>query len=82
MEGAYMAHILSGITEGFTTWPIRDWIIVAVVVFNAGGLVYMLTNHMKHYGECMEDVKLRLRALEADVAWIKGHLKRNDRVSQ
>ena len=30
----------------FSTWPIRDAVIVLLIVFNAGGLVFTMTNHM------------------------------------
>ncbi len=68
--------------EGFSTWVIRDLLLVIGVIFSAGGVSYMLCNHMKHFNtflkEDMPEIKNRLRTVETDVAWIKGKLESTD----
>ncbi len=60
--------------SGFTTWPLRDIIMVAVIIFNAGGLVYLSRNHMSHMRKSLDEIFMRLRKLEQQVSYIKGKL--------
>ncbi len=56
------------------TWSIRDILIVGGILFNAGGLVYLFMNHMKHVQKKLDDYGKRLIAVEKGVAWIVGKL--------
>ncbi len=55
-------------------WSIRDILIVGGILFNAGGLVYLFFNHMKHVQKKLDDYGIRLISVEKGVAWIVGKL--------
>jgi len=56
------------------SWTLRDILIVGGILFNAGGLVYLFMNHMKHVLKVQELHGERLRKVETGVAWIVGKL--------
>lgn len=62
--------------SGFSTWPIRDILILIIVIFNAGGLVYLTKNHIKHMNETVLEILNRLRSLEQKVSNIEGRLSK------
>lgn len=62
--------------DGYTTWVARDLFFVVMLAFNAGGLVYLVRNHLKHSADNQKEILRRLNKLEDDVSQIKGELKR------
>ena len=51
------------------------WVLAfATLFFNAGGMIYVMTNHVRHLAADMKEVKTRLRGVEEDVSYIKGKL--------
>jgi len=44
----------------------------ALIIFNAGGLVYVMQNHLSSLKKDMREIKERLRKVEEDVSFLKG----------
>jgi len=56
------------------TWTLRDILIIGGILFNAGGLVYLFMNHMRHVQRKLDEYGMRLITVERGVAWIVGKL--------
>ena len=56
------------------TWTLRDILIIGGILFNAGGLVYLFMNHMRHVQRKLDEYGRRLITVERGVAWIIGKL--------
>jgi len=55
-------------------WSIRDILIIGGILFNAGGLVYLFMNHMRHVQRKLDEYGMRLITVEKGVAWLVGKL--------
>ncbi len=55
-------------------WPIRDILFLVAIVFNAGGLVWMVCNHMKHVNDHLSKIWERLEDIQQRLARIEGRL--------
>ena len=62
--------------SGFSTWPIRDIFFGIILIFNAGGFVYIMANHLRHVNQNLAEIFLRLGKIEQRVARIEGGLSK------
>lgn len=48
------------------------WLILASIVFNAGGFVYVVYNHLKHISKRLDEIERRLACVELSFARHNG----------
>jgi len=51
---------------------INTILVLAGILFNAGGISWLALNHFKTVGKKLDDIESRLSALEGAIAFIKG----------
>jgi hypothetical protein len=51
---------------------IKVWLILASIVFNAGGFVYVVFNHLKHIAKRLDEIERRLAKVELNFARHNG----------
>ena len=64
--------------SGFSTWPLRDIVFLIILVFNAGGFVWMTFNHLTHIKAILDEILGRMIDVEKKVAHIEGQLDKDD----
>jgi len=64
--------------SGFSTWPLRDITFLVILVFNAGGFVWMTFNHLKHIKTVLDEILGRMIVVEKKVAHIEGQLVKDE----
>jgi hypothetical protein len=57
--------------EGFSAWSIRDIFIIAALIFNAGGVFYLIRSHMKYVREALARLESSIDSIIADITSIK-----------
>ena len=60
--------------SGFSTWPLRDMVFLVILIFNAGGFVWMTFNHLTHIKKALDEILERLGLLEQRVARMEGEI--------
>jgi hypothetical protein len=60
-------------------WPanLTDTLIIVFLIFNAGGLVYVLKNHVNYVATALDKIHCRLAEIEQRVSKIEGRLSDN-----
>ena len=61
--------------DGFTTWPLRDIIIICGIAGNLGGLIYLVRNHMHDVKKKLDSIDSRLDEHGERLARIEGKLE-------
>lgn len=60
--------------SGESSWTLREILMIGALVFNAGGLVFIFLNHIKHAGKNIDEIFKRLNEIEQRVSRIEGKL--------
>ena len=53
---------------------LKDYFILGLLIFNAGGWLYTFANHMRHANKSLVDIFKRLGGIEQRVSKIEGKL--------
>jgi hypothetical protein len=64
---------------GFSTYPFRDilyGVAILTLVFNAGGMVFIFKNHIKHVNAKLIDIDKTLIELRNRLSTIEGRLSK------
>jgi hypothetical protein len=54
-------------------------IFLVTVIFNAGGIVYLVLNHMPHANQRLARLEKSFVKLDRNVAWIRGRMSASEK---
>ncbi|MBA7533687.1 hypothetical protein ES705_25930 [subsurface metagenome] len=57
-----------------STWPLREVIYLALIIFNLGGMILTMRYVLKTVERDLSDIFIRLRKNEKNIAEIRGKL--------